>query len=119
LFDQPDDFQGQISNHLFDVAGFPAETLHLFTGGCACGITRKTPLASFQELLRPTVVEALGNTLATAKPGDPFFTVQAFQHDADFIFSRMVIARCTPDVLDNVFGCWLVWPGFLSHLRFL
>jgi hypothetical protein len=63
-------FQGQVSNHLFEVAGFPAKTLHLVTGGGPCGIARKTPLASFQESLRPTVVEAFGNSLPAAKPGD-------------------------------------------------
>jgi hypothetical protein len=51
--------------------------------GCIAG--QALP-ACFEELLRPAVIQALRNPLATAQLGDAVLAAQARQHDADLLF---------------------------------
>src|SRR3546814_11988926 len=55
----------------------------------------------FHELLRPGVIQALGNAFLAAQLGDAVLAAQAIQHDADLVFGREVPAGCTPDVLHH------------------
>jgi hypothetical protein len=47
------------------VAGVPSEILELRGG--QCGVASKPALARFEELLRPGVIDALGDAFAPAK----------------------------------------------------
>ena len=58
-------------------------------------VTRQTALAGLQELLGPSVIKALGNTLAAAKLGDAGFAAQAVQNDADLFSSAEWRLRVT------------------------
>src|SRR3546814_13891704 len=58
-------------------------------------------LAGFHELLRPGVIQALGNAFLAAQLGDAVLAAQAIQHDADLVFGREVPAGCTPAVLHH------------------
>jgi hypothetical protein len=78
----------------------------------------------FQEFLRPVVIQALGDPLAPAKRRDRFLAAQAFQHDADLLLGRILLAGRRADVLDDLFRRRFPYPGFrwcgpsvLSHLR--
>lgn len=58
-------------------------------------------LASFEELLGPAVVHRGCDALAAAQFGDILLTAQPFQHNADFLFRRVVPACLAPNVLHN------------------
>jgi hypothetical protein len=80
-----------------------SKVLDLVAGGSACGIAGEPPLAGFQELLRPAVVEALGNAFATAQLRDRVLAAQAVEDDADLLFGGVTLARRSADVLDDLF----------------
>jgi hypothetical protein len=102
FFEQPQ-FQRLLGDDLFQILGLAAEGLDLVAGGGAGGVAGEPPLASFQELLGPAVVEALGDALAAAQLGDAHLAAQAVQHDADLLFGRVALARRPADALDDVF----------------
>ena len=62
--------EGEVSDRLLERAHLVAQVLHFARGGLPRRVARKPALASFQELLRPAVVEALGNPLPPAQLGD-------------------------------------------------
>src|SRR5207344_1861936 len=82
-------------------------------------VASEASFAGFEELLRPAVVEALGNAFAAAELGDRVFAAQAVQHDADLLLGGVTLARCPADALDDRFGRQVGGVGFLSHLRSL
>ena len=56
-------FQRQVRHDLLQIAHLALQAAY-FPGRClALGIAGEPPLASFQELLRPGVIEPLGNPL--------------------------------------------------------
>src|SRR5262249_58221271 len=59
------------------------------------------------------------DAVATAQLGDAVLAAQAFQHDADLVFSREVSPRCTADGLQDLCRRFFHRPRFLSHLRSL
>ena len=65
FFEQPV-FQHLLGQRLLQITRLGTERLHLIAGGLACRIASQTLFAGFKELLRPTVIQALGDTLATA-----------------------------------------------------
>ena len=77
---------------------YAAPVLDLARGRLAGGIPRKPLLAGFQELLRPAVVEALGDPFPTAQLGDAVLAAQAREHNPDLLFSRISLARLAPDI---------------------
>ena len=77
---------------------YAAPVLDLARGRLAGGIPRKPLLAGFQELLRPAVVEALGDPFPTAQLGDAVLAAQAREHNPDLLFSRILLARLAPDI---------------------
>src|ERR1019366_1919067 len=76
-------------------------------------------LASFQELFRPVVIQALGNTLAPTQLRDAVLTAKAVQHNTDLLLGRVLLARGSPNVLHDPLGRRLLVLGFLSHLHSL
>ena len=88
----------------FSVLGLAAQILDLVAGRRTRGVAGEPPLAGFQELLRPAVVQALGDAFAAAQLGDAVLAAQAIQHDADLLFGRVVLPRRPADVLDDLFG---------------
>jgi len=77
-------------------------------------ITGQSLLASFQELLRPIVIEALGDPFAPTQRSNALLTAQAGQDNADLLFRRIMfacLATDTPDqAISGIFRC----SGFLS-----
>ena len=78
-------FQERLGQRFFEIAGFLAQLLDLTGRGLTCRVAGQPLLASFEEVLRPLVVQALGNPLAAAQLGDRILATQALQHDADFL----------------------------------
>src|SRR3981081_2669406 len=72
-----------------------------------------------EKVFRPAVIEVLDDPLAAAKLGDTVLAAQAFQHDADLVFSREVSSRRTTDVLLDLCRRFFPRQRFLSHLRSL
>ena len=107
-----------------------------FTFALAIGIfssdEARTPLISaascakcsddgHHELLRPGVIQALGDALLAAQLGDAVIAAQAIEHDPDFLFGRKMPPRRSSDVLHHRFrrglGPRFCIGGFGSHLR--
>jgi hypothetical protein len=82
------------------------------------GIARQAFLASLKELLRPAVIEPIGNPFTPTKLGNRIFAAQAGQNDPDFLFGGPFSAGCPADIPDVLFGRRRPL-GFLSHLRSL
>ena len=59
-----------LGNDLFQLLGLALEVLDLAAGRSAGRVAGEPALAGFEELLRPTVVEALGDAFAAAEFGD-------------------------------------------------
>ena len=66
FFKQPD-LKRLFGDNLLQRGGLAAQALYLVGGRRTGRITGKPTLASFQELLRPDVVQALGNALEAGK----------------------------------------------------
>ena len=93
------------------------QALDLDRGGLARRVAGKALLACFQELLRPAVIQALGDTFAATQRGDTFLTTQSFQDDADLLFGGILLARLAADIADRLLGGIFRRHQFLSHLR--
>ena len=63
-------FQRLFGNNLLQSPGLTAKVRHLAAGGRTRRVARQSPLAGLQELLRPAVIEALGNTFPAAQFGN-------------------------------------------------
>src|SRR5262245_4629983 len=102
FFEQPQ-FEGLLSDNFFQLLGLAAQILDLLGGGRTGCITGKPTLASLQKLLRPAVVQALDDPFAPAEFSNAGFAAQAIQHNADLLFSRIMLPRRSADVLYNLF----------------
>ena len=96
-------FERLLGNDFFQLLGLALEILDLVAGRRAGSVAGKPSLAGFQELLRPAVVEALGNAFTAAQLRNRVLAAQAVQHDADLLFGRVALARRPADVLDDLF----------------
>ena len=76
-----------LGNDFLQSGGLPAKILYLVTGRRPRRVTREPALPGLKELLRPDVIEALGNTFAAAQLGNAVLAAQAVQHDAYLVFS--------------------------------
>ena len=112
-------FQGLLGNNFFQLTRLATKSRHLARGGCSGGIAGKPALSSFQKLLRPFVIDALGNAFTTAKFGNGLFATQPIKDNADLFFCRVLLACCPADVLDRLGPTGLTCLRFLSHLRSL
>ena len=57
------EFKRLLGNDFLQSSGLPAKILYLVTGRRPRRVTREPALPGLKELLRPDVIEALGNTL--------------------------------------------------------
>jgi hypothetical protein len=84
-FFQEPDLQGLLGDNLLQGSGLTPQLFDL-PGRCLAGrIAGEALLARLQELLRPTVIEALGDALATSQLGNAVLTAQAIQDNADLL----------------------------------
>src|SRR5687768_16317189 len=89
--------QRLLGDDLLEIARLLAQHLHLVAGGGARRVAGEPLLASFEEFLRPVVVQALGDP--AAQRGNRLLAAQALEHDADLLFSRILLAGRSADVL--------------------
>lgn len=79
------------------------EDVVLFRGpGGPRRVSRQPALSSLQELLRPDIIEALGDALLAADLGDAVLAAEAIQHDPDLVFGGEMPPRRAPDVLRHL-----------------
>jgi len=78
--------QRLLSNKLLQITCLPAQVLHLVSGCRTSRIAGKPALAGLHELLRPCVIQALGNAFLAAQLGNAVIAAQAFQHDPYLLF---------------------------------
>jgi hypothetical protein len=55
-------------------------------------VTRQAVFPSFEEFLRPGIIQALCNPLAVTQRGDALLATQARQDDPDLLLGRVVLA---------------------------
>src|SRR5665213_457158 len=109
--------QRLFGNNLLQSGGLAAQILHLIAGCRTRRVPRQPTLASFEELLRPDVIEALSNALTPAQFCDAVVSAQPVQHNPDLVFRREV-PPCRPaNVFQYPFSWRLQTQGFWSHLR--
>jgi hypothetical protein len=80
-----------------------ARAHHARDGGTG-GITGQAALPGFHELLRPDVVQAVGDTFLAAELSNTVIAAQAFQHDPDLVLGREVTPGRPPDILHHMLG---------------
>ena len=61
------------------------------------GIAVQPAFASLEEFFRPTVIQALGNTLTPTQLRNAVFAAQAVQYDSDFLFKLILFRRGLAD----------------------
>jgi hypothetical protein len=62
------------------------EVFDFASSGRPCRIAGETPLAGFEELFRPAVIQALSDTFPAAEFGNRGLATQAVEDDADLLF---------------------------------
>ena len=77
------------------------QRLYFVAGRRTRRVACQAAFAGLQKLLGPTVVHAFGDAFAAAQLGDAGLAAQAIQHDADFLFRRIMLAGCSVDVPDQ------------------
>ena len=80
----------QVGNAFLQGAGLAAQILHLVRGRSTGGVTSQAALACLHELLRPGVIQALGDAFLAAQLGNAVIAAQAIEHDPDLVFRREV-----------------------------
>src|SRR3954452_15763990 len=116
FFEQPQ-CERLLGDNFLQLLCLTPQVFDLLRGGRSCRIPGQPALACLEELLRPAVVQAFSDPLASAQLGNAGFAANAVQHDPDLVFSRIVLPRRAADVLYKLFGRPVRCPGFLSHLR--
>jgi hypothetical protein len=72
-------FQGLLGDDLLRRLGFSALVLNLAAGRRPRGIARKASFSGLQEILPPSVIQALGNAFTPAEFRDAVLATQAVQ----------------------------------------
>ena len=74
--------------------------------GLAGDVPGEPFFAGLQEILRPLVIEALGNPFLPAQLRNAFFAAQTVQHNADLLLGAILLTGLTFDVFDDALaGC--------------
>src|SRR5258705_2129642 len=94
-----------------------AKLLDLMGGGLAGVVTGEPFLAGLEEVLRPTVVEVLGDAFLAAQLGDTVLAAHAFEHDADLLLGRELAPRRSADIPDELLGAVRLPSIPVSHHR--
>jgi hypothetical protein len=105
--------------NLLQITGFTAQILYLVSRGSTRSVPRQTPFASLHEVLRPFVVNALGDALAAAQFSDAVLATKPVQHDPDLLFRRIVFPRRSLDIFDDFLARTFACSRCLSHLPLL
>lgn len=109
--------KGQASDHFLEGQRLGTQVLHLRAGCLACSITGQALLSRLEKLLRPTEIQALGNSPSAAQFCNAVFAAKAGQDNADLLFHTLNLKGCAADVFDNLLGRGFLRHGFLAHLR--
>src|SRR5262249_61477903 len=91
------------------------ELFALFRGGLTRRFAGEPFLARLQELLRPTVVQVLIDPFLAAQLSNAVLATQAFQHDADLLFSGMMPACGSANIPDCLLSALRYALARLSH----
>ena len=97
-------FQCLLGHDLLQRPRLTPEVRHLAARRRPRRVARQTTFAGLEELLRPAVIKTLGDTLPATQLGDAGFAAQAIQDNTDLLFSSIVLARRTADVLHKTLG---------------
>src|SRR5262245_2754470 len=97
-------FDQDLSQGLLELARLSLELLDLVRGRLTRRVAGEPFLARLQELLRPTVVPVLIDPFLAAQLSNAVLATQAFQHDADLLFSGMMPACGSATILDCTFS---------------
>ena len=113
---------------LFELTRFSSQVLDLIRSGRTCRIIGKPLLAlrpcawtdgalaaSVQKLLRPAMVEVLGNTFLAAQLSDCFLAAKALQHNADLLFCRKLPPGCSTYIPNRLLRAIRIAPVSLRH----
>jgi hypothetical protein len=83
------------------VARFGAQRLHFAAVGLTGRIPSQALLAPFQEVLRPTLIEAFRDAFPVAQRGDAVLAAPPLKDDANFLLHRILLAGLAPDVANE------------------
>src|SRR6266540_2909382 len=100
---------------LLELARLSLELLDLVRGRLTCRVAGEPFLARLQELFRPAVVEVLVDPFLAAQLSNAVLAAQAFQHNADLLFSRMMPACGSANIPDCLFSAVRYALARLSH----
>src|SRR2546428_12510036 len=108
-------FDQDLSQGLLELARLSPELLDLVRGRLTRRVAGEPFLARLQELLRPTVVEVLIDPFLAAQLSNAVLAAQAFQHNADLLFSGMMPACGSANIPDCLFSAVRYALARLSH----
>ena len=100
---------------LLELARLGPQGLDLVGCRLARRVASEPLLAGLEELLRPAIVEVLGDAFLAAQLGDAVLAAQAFEHDADLLLGRELPPGGSADVPDGLLGALRRPLVSLSH----
>src|SRR5262249_27853967 len=95
--------------------GIVDELFDLVRGGLTRRVAGEPFLARLPKTLRPTVVQVLIDPFLAAQLSNTVLAAQAFQHDADLLFSGMMPVCGSANILDCLFSALRYALARLSH----
>src|SRR3546814_12898917 len=110
-------FECQVGHAFLQGAGFAAQVVHLAGGRGPGGVPSETALASFHELLRPGVIQALRDPFLAAQLRNAVFAAQPIETNAYLVLGREVPpCRSEESRVGNecVSTCRYRWLPYLS-----
>src|SRR5262249_33119495 len=108
-------FDQDLSQGLLELARLSLELLDLVRGRLTRRVAGEPFLARLQKLLRPTVIQVLIDPFLAAQLSNAVLATQAFQHDADLLFSGMMPACGSANIPDCLFSALRYALARLSH----
>ena len=108
-----------LGNDFLQITRFTAQGRNFARRSRSGRITGKPTLACLEKLLRPFVINGLGDAFSTAKFGNGLFATQAIKDNADLFFCRVLLSRCPASVFGRLGRPGLGCLRFQSHLRSL
>src|SRR5262249_14666386 len=108
-------FDQHLSQGFLELARLSLELLDLVRGRLTRRVAGEPFLARLQKLLRPTVIQVLIDPFLAAQLSNAVLATQAFQHDADLLFSGMMPACGSANIPDCLFSALRYALARLSH----
>jgi hypothetical protein len=103
FFEQPV-LEGEVRHGLLERGRLGPQVPDLRARRLSRFVARQALLTGLQELLRPTVIEALRDAFAPAELRDAVLAAQAGEHDGDLLLRRVPLPGSTADVLHRLLG---------------